>query len=446
MQSCRGVNYIACLARSVRRNVTAMRRTLEDRRRHAEFAEQALRCGVQRREVVRELRDKFGITLRQARYELQQVTAAIDREGDDARRGRRLAEDLSLTLRRLEAQFRLALAAKDHRRAFKAEKARCRLLGLYAPQRQTPPEIAQEDACQQRDAEHLVDLPCARRKLRQVAKSGPPPASLDEQQGLAPPRNLEHQPDCKCWMCNPLYHVELEEQRRREFPEWLAAKQKAEAELTQHAAQQCGDDTRASSATQREAAESDDEFRRRIAALPQADFLSMERECFLDPRPLAAKIEQRLAVLTSWLESGFSRSLCRRRYQERFRLSPRRAQQEWDLCLARFRDEGRYALRRASEALALGLALRRRELLAEHSRAAEDFSLGIDVEIDRARLLGLFPSRKRRRELLDEGDLDRVAAAAIDHLDPAGRGAGLPTPRERQLLRRTGFQLVGDVG
>jgi len=447
-----------------------MRRTAEQRRQHMEFAEHSISNGYQPADAARQLCGQFGLTPRQARYDVRTVLWAIDAEGDTARRGKRQAEDLALMLRRFERIYRDAMRKNDHRAALKVEKARGRLLGLYAPARQTPEVIEDGDSDALREQAIDVHRAQARRKLRKACTPVAETASVgqaneeqpanvpDHERGMRPPMNLDHRANCPCWRCNPKYKAEDEESRRYYYKGWLRQQREVKEELATIAHVWRG----------REDHETDEQFTARVRrAADLQRRLRRLNECdFARRQP--PKVERRLAILTKWLELGIRREMCRRRYRERFKLSPRRLRAEWDLCLRRFQDEGRYLLRRRNEALAFGLALRRRDMLAEHCLTAGDYKLALDVEIDRCRLLGLHPKERREepealaddyfayinpaksddddKEEADPNDpavqaraeANRVALLALDRLDPAGRGTPLPTAVERVLVEKLG--------
>jgi hypothetical protein len=118
-----------------------MRRTKLQRQLHRRVIEEALTAGQPPRQIVRGLVRSFGLTPRQARYDLEQVQEAWRREDDELRQNRYALRDLAIAADRCEREVRAALAANDPRRTMRAEKHRCRLLGIYHADRRGSPHM-----------------------------------------------------------------------------------------------------------------------------------------------------------------------------------------------------------------------------------------------------------------------------------------------------------------
>jgi hypothetical protein len=115
------------------------RRTKVQRELHQRVIEEALAAGLPARQVVRSLVREFQLSRRQARYDLRQVYQRWRREDERMRQEKWVSRDLALAAERRERMVFAALEAKDARRAFRAEKDRCRLLGMYPARGQEPP-------------------------------------------------------------------------------------------------------------------------------------------------------------------------------------------------------------------------------------------------------------------------------------------------------------------
>lgn len=400
-----------------------MRRTAEQRQPHLDFVAKAFQSGIPAMEVARMMGRQFGLSSRQARLDVKFVLVQLHCHGGQVIARQREAEDLCLTLRRIESRYRDAIANHDHRTALKAEKTRCRLLGAYpSPRVLKDHEKLQREAAELGERQQMAKLAHARRKLRQAQRNGTAEGPETAETQICPPLNVEHQENCPCWDCNPLYLADQLENRRNHYPRWLEQRKAAEQQLTPLLSRWRG----------REDRETDEAFAARVKLQSQQPAPADVGDWALaSPQPAA--VEQRLAVLTKWLEHGFSRETCRRRYQLKFALTTRRLDLEWNLCLKRFDDEGRWLTRRRNESIALALGLTRREHLVEACLAAGDYKSALDVEIDRCRLLGLFSHQRQAEIPLTPTE---SAAVTLANLDPCGRGTGIPTDRETVLIAK----------
>ena len=118
-----------------------MRRTKLQRDLHRRVIEEWLVEGLPAGQVVRSLVGGFGLTARQARYDLAQVQAGWRREDDAIRQNRRRLRDLAVAVDRAERDFRAALAAGDARLALRIEKHRSKLRGVYDADRRRDPHL-----------------------------------------------------------------------------------------------------------------------------------------------------------------------------------------------------------------------------------------------------------------------------------------------------------------
>lgn len=115
------------------------RRSKIQRELHQRLVEEALIKGMPPRQIVRSMAREFQLTLRQARYDLDQVLRNWREQDDQIRQGKLEARDLAIAAARRERELREALEQNDPRRALRAEKDRCKLLGIYAVDRYRSP-------------------------------------------------------------------------------------------------------------------------------------------------------------------------------------------------------------------------------------------------------------------------------------------------------------------
>jgi hypothetical protein len=264
-----------------------MRRNEADRETQLDFVAETLKRGVPTRDAVQLQRERFGLSLRQARSDVKYMLVELHGDGGAAASGGRAAEDLCLAHRRLQRSFRIAMDKGDLRTAFKAEKSLCRLLGVYPEARRPAEEHERQRAEDRREQDRQEMLAKLRRRLRQAERNGTAESPATAEARLAPPTNRAHRPDCPCWACNPKYQAQAEDERRELYPAWLARRQAAE--LAPLLARWHGQDE----------AESDDEFAVRVQREAHYDAELHEVCSAVNVRqPQSPEVEKRLALLT----------------------------------------------------------------------------------------------------------------------------------------------------
>jgi hypothetical protein len=331
---------------------------------------------------------KFGLTYRQARSTVRKVMACCDSSGNAVRRGERQSEDIGLAYQRLSYEFSRAWSKGDYRLAFRVEKSLCRFVGLYARDRQTWEERQAQERNRIKNQNEILKDTNNRRALR-----------------------FAHQRECGT-LTDPdtLDDSAPRKSRIEQLAFWAG----------DGGPERCPPK----------------KFQRRVTLLVRSDGAAQLRDAAMaiyPPRP--RRVEERLDVLSGWLEAGIPREQCEENYRRRFKLSPRVARRDMQCALWRLQHLGFAVRRHHMTSTELTLSLLRRDRMLAACRKNGDHKLAVEIELDRIRLLGLMPADRQPDPPSTVEEWRRDKEKIADQLDPSGRGTGLPTRQDLELLK-----------